>query len=223
MTENRFKAVIFDMDGVLVDSEPVHFESTVRVMGRFGLPFTDADNRRFIGSTDRVMFDVLKRMHGLDNPIDDLIEMRKAVYLELIQNGALVWREGIRDLIAELAGRQHTLAVASSGLKRIIEYTLNRGEIRDHFQAVVSADDIPAPKPSPEIYLEAARRIGIDPAHCAAVEDTDVGVRAAKNAGMYVIAFPTVTTDSMNFEPADVIAKSSQEIRVSLIGNGNPE
>lgn len=217
MAENRFKAVIFDMDGVLVDSEPVHFESTVRVMEQFGLPFTDDDNRRFIGSTDRVMFDVLKSMHSLANPIEELIEMRKAVYLELIQNGALVWREGIRELVRELAEGGHSLAVASSGLKRIIEYTLNRGKIRDHFQAVVSADDIPAPKPSPEIYLEAARRIGIDPAYCAAIEDTDVGVRAAKNAGMFVIAFPTTTTASMNFDPADLIASSASEIRERLL------
>ncbi len=205
------------MDGVLVDSEPVHFESTVRVMRQFGFPFTESDNRRFIGSTDRVMFSELKRLHGLSQPIDELIAMRKAIYLDLIQNGALIWRDGIRDLVHELAVSGHTLAVASSGLKRIIEYTLDRGGIRDRFSAVVSADDIPAPKPSPEIYFEAARRIGIDPSECAAVEDTDVGVRAAKNAGMYVIAFPTVTTAVMNFSPADAMAGSSADIRQILL------
>lgn len=219
MAANRFRAVIFDMDGVLVDSEPVHFESTVRVMAEFGLPFTDADNRHFIGSTDRVMFNSLIAQHGLTDSIDKLIERRKAIYLESIQNGALVWREGIRDLVAELASRQHTLAVASSGLKQIIEYTLDRGAIRQLFGAVVSADDIPVPKPSPEIYLEAARRIGVDPALCAAIEDTDVGVRAAKNAGMFAIAFPTATTASMNFDPADAMAGSATQIRQILFNN----
>ncbi len=201
----------------MVDSEPVHFESTVQVMAKFGLPFSEADNRRFIGSTDRVMFNTLIAQHSLTDPIDKLIETRKAIYLELIQNGALVWREGIRELVGELAGRRHTLAVASSGLKRIIEYTLNRGEIRHHFGAVVSADDIPAPKPSPEIYLEAAKRIGVDPMLCAAIEDTYVGVRAAKNAGMFAIAFPTVTTAAMNFDPADAMAGSAAEIRKNLL------
>lgn len=217
MPDNRFCAVIFDMDGVLVDSESVHFESTVQVMAKFDLSFTQADNRRFIGSTDRVMFNALVAQHGLTDSIDTLIEMRKAIYLELIQNGALVWREGIRDLVAELAEREHTLAVASSGLKRIIEYTLNRGGIRHHFGSVVSADDIPAPKPSPEIYLEAAKRLGVDPASCAAVEDTDVGVRAAKNAGMFAIAFPTMTTAAMNFAPADAMAASAEDIRRILL------
>jgi HAD superfamily hydrolase (TIGR01509 family) len=205
------------MDGVLVDSEPVHFESTVQVVAKFDLPFTEADNRRFIGSTDRVMFNTLIAQHGLTEPIENLIEIRKAIYLDLIQNGALVWREGIRELVGELAERQHTLAVASSGLKRIIEYTLNRGEIRHHFGAVVSADDVPAPKPSPEIYLEAAKRIGVDPVHCAAIEDTDVGVRAAKNAGMFAIAFPTVTTATMNFDPADARGRSAAEIRQIIL------
>lgn len=217
MAKKRFEAVIFDMDGVLVDSEPVHFESTVRVMAEFGHTFTDADNRRFIGSTDRVMFNTLVAQHGLTEPIELLIEKRKAIYLDLIQNGALVWREGVCELVGDLAIDGHTLAVASSGLKRIIEFTLARGEIRDHFKAVVSADDIPAPKPSPEIYLEAARRIGIDPSFCAAIEDTDVGVRAAKNAGMFAIAFPTVTTAAMNFDPADAMAESANDLRRILL------
>lgn len=217
----RPRGVIFDMDGVLVDSEPVHFESTVRVMRQFGLPFSDADNRRFIGSTDRVMFTELKRQHGMAEEIDELIARRKAIYLELIQNGALVWRPGIRELIAELAAEGRLLGLASSGLRRIIEYTLERGGIRGHFRAVVSADDIPAPKPSPEIYLEAAHRIGVEPAVCAAIEDTDVGVRAAKNAGMYVIAFPTATTAAMNFDPADALAGSAEDIRRALVRFGN--
>ena len=223
MKRSRFRAVVFDMDGVLVDSEPVHFESTVRVMGEYGCAFTEADNREFIGSTDRVMFGVLCARHQLSEPIEELIERRKAHYLDLIQNGRLVWREGIRELVHELAVLDHKLAVASSGLRRIIEYTLARGEIAHHFHAVVSADDIPAPKPSPEIYLEAAKLIGIHPALCAAIEDTDVGVRAAKNAGMFVIAFPTTTTASMDFSPADATARSSQEIRAILLGSGNPE
>jgi HAD superfamily hydrolase (TIGR01509 family) len=204
------------MDGVLVDSEPVHFDSTVRIMSECGCPFTEADNREFIGSTDRVMFDILCKRHGLREPIEDLIARRKAFYLELIQNGRLIWRDGMRELVHDLSAQGHKLAVASSGLTRIIEYTLTRGEIRHRFHVVVSADEVPAPKPSPEIYLEAARRLGIDPSDCAAIEDTEVGVRAAKNAGMYAIAFPTETTAEMDFSTADVIVGSADEIRAIL-------
>lgn len=216
MTDGALKAVIFDMDGVLVDSEPVHFESTVQVMAEFGCHFSKADNRQFIGSTDRVMFETLCKRHDLREPIEALIARRKACYLDLIRNGRLVWRDGIRELIHELGDRGHKLGLASSGLRRIIEYTLARGEIRHRFSAVVSADDIPTPKPSPEIYLEAARLIGVDPCACVAIEDTDVGVLAAKNAGMYTIAFPTETTAAMDFSHADVTTRTAAEIRAAL-------
>jgi len=213
----RFEAVIFDMDGVLVDSEPVHFESTVRLLkGQFGVGFTEEDNREFLGSTDRHMFEVLHVRHRLPVSIDELIRRRKEIYLGLVRDGA-PWRDGIRPLIADLSQMGYRLAVASSGLRRIIEHVLEVGAIRRHFDVVVSADDIPAPKPAPDIYLEAARRLKIAPPRCVAVEDTDVGVRAAKSAGMYAIAFPTKTTAGMDFGVADLVAEDAAVLRNALL------
>jgi len=208
------------MDGVLVDSEPVHFESTQLLLANYKLPFTEKDNREFLGSTDRRMFEVLTERHQLTIPIPDLISLRKEIYMGLIENGGLPWRDGILALIPDLAERVPHLAVASSGLRRIIEHTLERGGIRRHFGAVVSADDIPAPKPDPAIYLEAARRLGVPPQSCWAVEDTDVGVRSAKNAGMTVIAFPTPTTSTMDFTVADFRAETVDDIR-EFLSNGS--
>ena len=214
----KHQAVIFDMDGVLVDSEPVHFRSTVRVMrDQFGIAFTEADNREFLGSTDRHMWEVLRQRHGLPLTVEELTRRRKEVYLRLLGEG-LPWRDGIRPLIADLAAAGYRLAVASSGLRRIIEHVLDDGGVRCHFEAVVTADDIPTPKPAPDIYLEAARRLGLEPSQCVAVEDTDVGVRAAKTAGMYVIAFPTMTTAAMDFGVADLVADGSAAIRAELLG-----
>ena len=196
-----------------MDSEPVHFESTQLLLARFGLPFTERDNREFLGSTDRRMFEVLIERHRMTTPMLDLIAQRKDIYMGLIENGGLPWREGILELIPDLAQQVPRLGVASSGLRRIIEHTLERGGIRHHFGAVVSADDIPAPKPDPAIYLEAAHRLGVSPRQCWAVEDTDVGVRAAKNAGMTVIAFPTPTTAQMDLSVADYRAGTTDDIR----------
>jgi HAD superfamily hydrolase (TIGR01509 family) len=220
MNSRPKQAVIFDMDGVLVDSEPVHFASTQLLLARYGLPFTEKDNREFLGSTDRRMFEVLTQRHQLSTPILELIAERKEIYMGLIENGGLPWREGILTLIPELAQRVVHMGVASSGLRRIIEHTLERGGIRHHFGAVVSADDIPAPKPDPAIYLEAARRLGVPPQQCWAIEDTDVGVRAAKNAGMTVIAFPTETTALMDLSVADHRAGTTDDIR-RFLWNGS--
>lgn len=210
----RFEAVVFDMDGVLIDSEPVHYESTRLLFeDEFGIPFPESANTEFLGSTDRHMFEVLKARHKLTPPLDEIIARRKNLYMDLLAQNGLPWRDGIRELIADLAKSGYRLAVATSGLTRIVEPTLETGQIRHLFEVVVTGDDIHTPKPAPDIYLEAARRLAIDPAFCVAIEDTDVGVRAAKTAGMWAIAFPNSTTRDMDFGPADFVARTSGEIR----------
>jgi HAD superfamily hydrolase (TIGR01509 family) len=212
--KDRLKAVIFDMDGVLLDSEPVHYESTRLLFeGELGIPFPESANTEFLGSTDRHMFEVLKARHKLTQPLDEIIARRKNLYMDLLAQNGLPWRDGIRELISDLAQSGYRLAVATSGLTRIVEPILETGQIRHLFEVVVTGDDIHTPKPAPDIYLEAARRLAIDPTFCVAIEDTDVGVRAAKAAGMWAIAFPNATTRDMDFSPADFVAGTSGEIR----------
>lgn len=216
--KKRIEAVVFDMDGVLIDSEPVHYESTrVLFEEEYGIPFPESANTEFLGSTDRHMFATLKARHGLEPPLEEIISRRKALYMDLLDRNGLPWRDGIRDLIADLSKSGYRLGVATSGLTRIVEPTLTAGKIRHLFEVVVTGDDVPAPKPAPDIYLEAARRLAIGPARCVAIEDTDVGVRAAKAAGMTVIAFPNDTTRGMDFGPADMVAESTLEIRQTLL------
>ena len=216
--KRQFEAVVFDMDGVLIDSEPVHYESTRLLFeGEFGIPFPESANTEFLGSTDRHMFEVLRARHHLTPSLEEIIARRKTLYMDLLTRNGLPWRDGIRDLIRDLAKSGYRLAVATSGLTRIVEPTLKTGQIRHLFEVVVTGDDIHAPKPAPDIYLEAARRLAIDPALCVAIEDTDVGVRAAKSAGMWVIAFPNSTTRDMDFGTADFVAGTSGEIRGRLL------
>lgn len=207
------EAVVFDMDGVLIDSEPVHYESTrLLFQDELGVILRESVNNEFLGSTDRHMFEVLRARYELSPTVDELIERRKAIYMNILRDQGLPWRDGVRDLITDLAFSNYRLAVASSGLKHIIEHTLKAGGIDHFFEVVVSGDEITRPKPAPDIYLEAARRLRIDPARCAAIEDTDVGVRAAKAAGMFTIAFPCPTTVGMNFDPADAIVNEPSEV-----------
>ncbi|HUU46776.1 MAG TPA: HAD-IA family hydrolase [Acidobacteriota bacterium] len=214
----RFEAVVFDMDGVLVDSEPVHYESTVRLMeGEFGLLFSEEANAEFLGSTDRHMWEVLKERHDLPWAVDRLITRRKEIYLDLLAAG-LPWRDGILELIAGLSGSGYRLAVASSALRRVIEYTLREGSLEERFEVVVSGEDVARPKPYPDIYIEAARQLGLPPDTCVAIEDTEFGVRAAKSAGMHVIAFPCMTTRSSDFSAADVRIDEASEIGRRLLG-----
>ncbi|GAB4323212.1 MAG: HAD family hydrolase [Candidatus Zixiibacteriota bacterium] len=214
----RFQGVIFDMDGVMVDSEPVHLESTIRMMrDDFGIEFTSDDNREFLGSTDRHMYETLKRRHNLGPSRDELIERRKAIYVELLQTEGIPWRDGIRDLVTDLRDRGLRVGMASSGLRWVIEMILESGNIRDQFEVVVTGDDVLAPKPAPDIYAEAIRRIGLPPSSCIAIEDTDVGVSAARAAGAYTIAFPAPSTAHMDFSHAHWRVASVDEIRQVLL------
>jgi HAD superfamily hydrolase (TIGR01509 family) len=213
----RFQAVVFDMDGVLIDSEPVHYESTVRLMeGEFGLPFSEEANAEFLGSTDRHMWEVLRERHGLPWTVERLISRRKEIYVDLLAVG-LPWRDGILELIAGLSARGYRLAVASSALRRVIEYIIREGNLGRYFEVVVSGEDVDRPKPYPDIYIEAVRQLKLPPDTCVAIEDTEFGVRAAKSAGMPVIAFPCPTTRDSDFSAADVRFNAAGEIGHHLV------
>src|SRR3972149_3951805 len=139
----RLEAVVFDMDGVLIDSEPVHYESTrILFEDEFGIPFPESANTEFLGSTDRHMFETLRARHQLDPPLEEIISRRKALYMELLDRDGLPWRNGIRELIFDLSKSGYRLAVATSGLTRIVEPTLTTGQIRHLFEVVVTGDDI---------------------------------------------------------------------------------
>jgi len=205
------------MDGVIVDSEPVHFESAVRMLAGRGIGFTRDDNREFLGSTDRRMFEILKDRCALESTVEELVAERKAIYTEIIAERGQPWRDGILKLIADLRETGYRLAVCSSALSQIIARVLADGGIVSHFDSVVSGDDVRAPKPAPDIYREAARRLAVSPGLCVAIEDTDVGVGAAQSAGMSVIAFPNDTTRALDFSRADVIVETAADIRRLLL------
>lgn len=206
------------MDGVLVDSEPVHLESTIRMMREdFGIDFTAEDNQEFLGSTDRHMYETLKSRHNLSPSRDELIERRKAIYVEMLQTEGIPWRDGILHLVAELRQRNIRVGMASSGLRWVIEMILKTGEVRHLFEVVVTGDDVITPKPAPDIYTEAIRQLGLAASSCAAIEDTDVGVSSANAAGAFTIAFPAPSTEHMDFSHANRHVTNVEEIRQILL------
>ena len=212
-----YTAVVFDMDGVLVDSEPIHYVSTVKVMeGDFGIPFSESDNAAFLGSTDQHMWEVLRDRHNLGPSVEELIGRRKEIYMELLSDG-LPWRDGILQLLPNLHQAGYRLAVASSALRHVITHTVHEGEFTPYLEAVVSGEDVVHPKPAPDIYLEAARQLKVKPAECVAIEDTEFGIRAAHDAGMSVYAFPCPTTVGSDFSLADDVFQTVAEIRDRLL------
>ena len=200
--ERHFEAVIFDMDGVLVDSEPLHYESTVRVLADVGVRFTARENDEFVGWTDLAMFERLVARHRLSAAPEDLAARRVALMLERIADGIPVM-PGVPDVPRRLAGEGYRLAIASSATPALIRAVVRALDAGALFSVLTSSEEVPRGKPAPDVFLEAARRLVVPAARCVVVEDSRNGLLAAKAAGMACAAIPCATTRHHDFREAD--------------------
>jgi len=203
------RAIIFDCDGVIADTEPLHFAALQRVLAEEGFTLTEeAYYSRYLAFDDRGCFQ--KALSNLTpEKLAELID-RKASYIEPAMRTHLRLFPGVADFIRRAAGK-YPLAVASGALKREIELVLDFGGVRDCFLAIVSAEDVTRGKPDPEAFLKAHEIINahaaarISPQECLVIEDSLHGVEAARIAGMPVLA---VT----NSYPKDQLSKADMVV-----------
>jgi beta-phosphoglucomutase family hydrolase len=183
-------AVIFDMDGVIVDSEPFHVQAEREVMERYGFDISEEElHRRYLGRTSQFMYQDLIDRYKLDvTDWHQLAEEKKDIFLPLLESKAQLI-EGVLELIQFLHVGGMKLAIASSSRLHFIEIVMERFGLGGFFDVVVSADHIKHGKPHPEIFLKASDKLGCRPKECLVIEDAASGVAAAKSAGMSCLAF----------------------------------
>jgi len=190
------EAVVFDMDGVLVDSEHVWDEVRAQYARETGGEYSERATRDMMGMSSvewsRYMADTL-HVPGTPEEINDAIVQRM---LERYGDAPPLI-PGAVDAARRL-GAQWPLAIASSSNPELIEVVLRAAGLEDLFRVTVSSQEVARGKPAPDVYLEAASRLGVDPARCAAIEDSHNGIRSAKAAGMRVVVFPNI-----HFPPDD--------------------
>ena len=202
------------MDGVLIDSEPVHYEATVKYLnGELGLAFNREENLEFLGRSDEYMFRILQKRYDLPYPVPQMIERRCEIYLELL-TGKVALMPGVVKLIRDLKEDGYRLAVASSSLNRVIDTILREGEIAHYFEVIQSGEHLPYCKPRPEIFLMAAAGMKIAPGRCAVIEDTTVGIEAARAAGMLAIAYAAPGAAAQDFSSADIVIQSFADVNL---------
>ncbi len=206
------EAVIFDLDGVLLDSEQVWDEAREQLAKERGGRWHENAQRDMMGMSSlewsRYMHDVI----GLPEPPEEISH-------EVVERLASLYREhlpvlpGAREAVERLAMRW-PLGLASSSNRELIDLVLELLGVAHLFKATVSSEEVPRGKPAPDVYFETARRLGVDPTHAAAIEDSENGIRAAKAAGMRVLAIP-----NEHFPPAeealaqaDVVLRSLEEL-----------
>ncbi|GAA2505536.1 HAD family phosphatase [Streptomyces gobitricini] len=205
-------AVIFDLDGTLVDSEPNYYEAGRRLLAHHGV--TDFGWERhtdFIGIGTRETLEILKEEYGLDAPIEELLAGKNRHYLELARAATEVFPE-MRAFVELLHASGVPMAVASGSSRAAIEAVLGGTGLDAYLTTLVSAEEVERGKPAPDVFLEAARRLGVEPEHCVVLEDAPPGAAAAEAAGMRCIAVPYVpgTVDDPAFGTVGLLLRGGQ-------------
>ncbi|HVS85338.1 MAG TPA: HAD family phosphatase [Gaiellaceae bacterium] len=210
------RAVVFDLDGVLIQSEEVWDEVRGRYVRERGGRYDDEIQRAMMGMSAPEWSSYLHETAGVPDTADAI--NRDVVALLLEEYGReLPLLPGAVETVRALA-RRLPLGLASSSNREIIEAVLALAGIADCFAATVSSEEVARGKPAPDVYLEAARRLGVAPEDCAAVEDSHAGLRAARAAGMFVVAIPNPSypPDAESLAAADVTLESLGELEQAL-------
>jgi HAD superfamily hydrolase (TIGR01509 family) len=214
----KFKAVIFDMDGVIIDSEPFYQEVQIDLFQKMGITVPPEEYNTFIGAGMREMWNMIKFSRNLKQPIEELIELNNNVLLEYFkESAALVPTPHFTDFLASVLAVGMKTAVASSTAKPIIEVILKKLYVYNLFDIIVSGDEVEKGKPAPDIFLETAARLNVIPSECVVVEDSTNGVKAAKSAGMYCLGYHNPNSGSQDISAADEIINSFANINIEDI------
>jgi HAD superfamily hydrolase (TIGR01509 family) len=205
-------SVIFDLDGTLVDSEPNYYEAGRQVLAAHGVAdYTWSDHERFVGISTLETVTVWKDQYGLGPSVDELFAAKNRLYLELARASTRAYPE-MRKFVELLATEGVPLAVASGSSPEAIEAVLAGTGLDAYLRTAVSADEVAHGKPAPDVFLEAARRLGVDPAVCVVLEDAAPGAAAAHAAGMRCLAIPYVAAqaDAPEFATAGLLLRGGQ-------------
>lgn len=206
------EAVIFDMDGVIIDSEPMHVAVEKDTFKQLGIEVSDEEMNQYIGVTNTQMWREIKDNHGLKQSVEKLVEdsiNAKLVAFDTMSSEPI---DGILEAIKYFKSKGYLLAVGSSSPMVHIEAVLHKLSIREYFEALVSAEEVPNSKPAPDVFLEAAKQLGVPPNKCAVIEDSSHGIDAANAAGMVSIGYRNPHNTMQSYDKANYVVDDINEI-----------
>lgn len=213
------RGVLWDMDGVLVDTGQAHFESWQQVLEELGVPFSRADFERTFGMNNAGILALLLDQELTAEEIRAVGDRKERQFRQLVKGNARPL-PGVLDWLARLRRLGIRQAIASSAPQENIDVLVDELGLRDYFDAMVSGATLPG-KPHPDVFLEAAQRIGARPDACVVVEDAIAGVQAARNAGMRCIAV-TTTNSADKLAAADVVVDGLDQLSEEDFFNERP-
>lgn len=211
------KTVIFDMDGVLVDTEPVHFIAYIKHFKELNIDVSEEMYQTFIGSSTKNIYKRIKEHFNLPQSLQELIvRKRELFYKAFNETTTLKLMDGVLDLIQEVYQNNIQLIVASSSSYENINAVFKRFDLDKYFSHKVSGEDFPESKPNPAIFNKAVELSGHQKNECIVIEDSTNGIKAANSAGVFVIGYQAEESNQ-NYETADWVISNYNEINFEVI------
>jgi len=211
------KAIIFDMDGVIVNTEPLLLKGSRILFKRYGIDHRKTPAQVF-GMKALEAMKLKMKIHGLKGDAKKLLKESGPIVYHLVEK-ELKTMPGLFKAFDFIKKNNYKIALATSGWNEYVEHVLNKARIKKYFPVIVTSDMVKKTKPNPEIYFKTAKRLGVKPSECVVIEDAPNGLKAAKRAGMKCIIVPHGGTKSLKFPQADAIIKSLKEINSELLNS----
>jgi beta-phosphoglucomutase len=217
MSGQYFKAVIFDMDGVLVNSEPHHVLVEKRLFEYLSLNISEQQHSSFVGKSSFEMWSEIIRNNNLTYKVEELVKKNKIEFINYLSDlKGIELMPGIVSILEKISGKKIPMAVASSSDAEMIEIILSRTGISKFFIHKVDGRSVEKSKPSPDIFLYAATLLSVKPEECIVVEDSTNGIKAAKAAGMFCIAYKGIYHRNQDLSLADASIENFSQMEEIL-------
>ena len=180
----HIRGLVFDCDGTIADTMPMHFRAWKEALNLHGVELAEATFYELAGVPTEKIIEILNEKHGAHMPLRETAEYKEKLYHDLIPQVIAI--EPVVEVVKKYYGKL-PMAVATGGWRSVVTATLSALKLDHYFETIVTADDVKHGKPAPDIFLEAARRIGVPPEHCVGLEDAELGLQAVRAAGMLAI------------------------------------
>lgn len=187
---SAYRGVVFDMDGLMLDTERIAVECWIESARISGWEISRETCLAMVGLDHRASRQAMLDGEGRSFPLDEVSKRGRLLYRERLRSDGILVKPGLLELLGWLEARRVPIAIATSTMCELANEKLSLAGIRDRFTTIVCGDQVPQPKPAPDVYLGATGQLGLDPRCCIALEDSDTGLRAAHAAGLACIVVP---------------------------------
>lgn len=194
------KAVIFDMDGLMINSERVTFEGYVKVMAEKGYTITEEFYKKLLGKTLKTAYELFFQEYGNEFPMDEVLEQVHKYVADVFEDDGVPLKKGLLELLQYLKSNNYLTIVATSSTRVRVDHILELANITQYFNDSICGDEVTHGKPHPEVFLRACQKLGVEPSEAIVLEDSEAGIQAASSANIPVICIPDMKYPEPEYE-----------------------